>query len=168
VAGCFVARGRNTHGPLLCRGCPHAPLHGHHHATSFHRLANPQHSLQRPAPRRRHFHVPQLDGDRGGSSPNDRLRCGISWIIEGVLALTESGFARSQGWAIFLGIISVLAGISVLAVPAWSAALLIMFTGISLVITGVSSLARAFTFGKDVLKAMDARGVDIIDGEIID
>ena len=93
---------------------------------------------------------------------------GISWIIEGILALTESGFARSQGWAIFLGIISVLAGISVLAVPTWSAVVLMTFTGISLVITGISSLARAFTFGKDVLKTMDARGVDIIDGEIID
>ncbi len=93
---------------------------------------------------------------------------GISWIVEGILALAESGMARSQGWAIAFGLLSLIAGISVLAIPGWSAVVLITFTAISLVVTGVSALLRAFTFGKDVLKDMDARGGNIIDGEVID
>ncbi|MFT0847704.1 DUF308 domain-containing protein [Actinomycetaceae bacterium L2_0104] len=93
---------------------------------------------------------------------------GISWIVEGILALAESGFARSQGWAIAFGLLSLIAGISVLAIPGWSAVVLIMFAGISLVVTGISALLRAFTFGKEALKAMDARGTDVIDGEVID
>ncbi len=93
---------------------------------------------------------------------------GVSWIVEGILALAESGLARSQGWAITSGLLSLVAGISVLSIPGWSAVMLIVFTGISLVVTGVSAVFRALTFGKDVLKAMDTHGADVIDGEVID
>lgn len=93
---------------------------------------------------------------------------GISWIVEGILALAESGMAKSQGWAITFGVLSLLAGICVLAIPGWSAVVLIIFTGVSLVVTGVSAILRAFTFGKATLKAMDEQGVDIIDGEIVE
>ncbi len=78
---------------------------------------------------------------------------GAAWISEGILALMESGLAASQGWAIFSGIISVLAGISVLVVPRWSAVYLMIFTGVALVVLGVIALGRAFTFGKDALAA---------------
>ncbi len=91
---------------------------------------------------------------------------GVSWIVEGILALAESGLARSQGWAITSGLLSLVAGISVLSIPGWSAVMLIVFTGISLVVTGVSAVFRALTFGKDVLKAMDTHGPDVIDGDL--
>lgn len=77
---------------------------------------------------------------------------GFTWITEGVFALIESGRAPSQGWAIFFGIISILAGIIVLATPGWSAVVLMIYAGVFLVVTGVVSVVRAFTFGKDILK----------------
>ncbi|CEI28925.1 Hypothetical membrane protein [Propionibacterium freudenreichii] len=78
---------------------------------------------------------------------------GVAWIMEGVLALLESGSAQSRGWAISFGIISLLAGIIVLVTPAWSAVMLMVFTGASLVVMGIVSLVRAFTFGREVLRA---------------
>lgn len=78
---------------------------------------------------------------------------GVAWIMEGVLALLESGSAQSRGWAIAFGIISLLAGIIVLVMPAWSAVMLMVFTGASLVVMGIVSLVRAFTFGREVLRA---------------
>ncbi|MDY5152804.1 Uncharacterized membrane protein HdeD, DUF308 family [Actinobaculum suis] len=79
------------------------------------------------------------------------LGMGFSWVFEGIMALGESGFARSQGWAIAYGLISLLAGVTVLAVPAFSAASLIVFIGIMLVVSGLVSIIRAFTFGKAAL-----------------
>lgn len=76
---------------------------------------------------------------------------GVAWVMEGVLALMESGSAQSRGWAIAFGIISLLAGIIVLVIPGWSAVMLMVFTGISLVVMGLVSLVRAFTFGREVL-----------------
>ncbi|MFK5255632.1 HdeD family acid-resistance protein [Propionibacterium freudenreichii] len=78
---------------------------------------------------------------------------GVAWIMEGVLALLESGSAQSRGWAIAFGLISLLAGIIVLVTPAWSAVMLMVFTGASLVVMGIVSLVRAFTFGREVLRA---------------
>ncbi len=79
---------------------------------------------------------------------------GIGWIIEGVLALVESGKSESRGWAITFGIISVLAGIVVLVVPLTTAALLVWLSGIALVVLGIVGIVRAFTFGKDALKQL--------------
>lgn len=79
---------------------------------------------------------------------------GIGWIVEGVLALVESGKAQSRGWAITFGIISILAGIVVLVLPEASAFWLMLITGIALVVLGIVGIARAFTFGKDVLKQL--------------
>lgn len=78
---------------------------------------------------------------------------GVAWIMEGVLALLESGSAQSRGWAIAFGIISLLAGIIVLVTPAWSAVMLMVFTGASMVVMGIVALVRAFTFGREVLRA---------------
>ena len=79
---------------------------------------------------------------------------GIGWIIEGVLALVESGKSESRGWAITFGIISVLAGIVVLVVPLTTAALLVWLSGIALVVLGIVGIVRAFTFGKSALKQL--------------
>jgi uncharacterized membrane protein HdeD (DUF308 family) len=78
---------------------------------------------------------------------------GVGWIIEGVLSVVESRGAPSAGWAIASGIISILAGIVVLVIPGWSALWLILVTAIVLIVLGIIGIVRAFTFGRDVLKA---------------
>lgn len=79
---------------------------------------------------------------------------GIGWIIEGILALVESGKSESRGWAIAFGILSILAGITVLVLPVASAAVMILVSGIALVILGVVGVVRAFTFGRSALKSL--------------
>lgn len=75
---------------------------------------------------------------------------GILWIVEGVVALVQSGDASSKGWAIFFGILSLLAGIVLLFSPLWGAVVLFIFAGISLIVLGIVQIVRAFTFGKGV------------------
>jgi len=76
------------------------------------------------------------------------LIVGIVWIIEGIVTLVQSGDAASRGWAIFFGILSLLAGIVLLFSPVWGFAVLIVITGISLIVLGIVQIVRAFTFGK--------------------
>jgi uncharacterized membrane protein HdeD (DUF308 family) len=79
---------------------------------------------------------------------------GVGWIIDGVMAIAESGMARSAGWAVAYGIVSILGGIAVLAVPGWSAFWLVAFTAGVLVVLGLIGIVRAVTFGRGALKAM--------------
>jgi len=76
---------------------------------------------------------------------------GIAWIIEGILAIVESGRTASRTWAILFGGLSIVAGIVVLVVPTWSAVWLLLITGISLIILGIVGIVRAFSFGRGVL-----------------
>lgn len=76
------------------------------------------------------------------------LTVGICWIVEGIMALTESWMLPKQGWAIFYAIISVIAGIAILFWPGPSALTLMIFGGITLIVLGISAIVRAFTFGK--------------------
>lgn len=85
---------------------------------------------------------------------------GISWIVEGVLALVESGSAASRGWAITFGILSILAGVIVLSVPAWSTVWLIIFAGASLLITGIVGVVRGIRLTRDAQSAVDTRVVE--------
>ncbi|WP_158864182.1 HdeD family acid-resistance protein [Leifsonia sp. AG29] len=78
---------------------------------------------------------------------------GVGWIIEGVMALVESGAAASHGWAIAYGIISIIAGLFVLVLPASSALFLLIFAAIMLIILGIIAIVRAFTFGRAALAA---------------
>lgn len=75
---------------------------------------------------------------------------GILWIVEGVVALVQSGDASSKGWAIFFGILSLVAGIVLLFSPLWGAVVLFIFAGVSLIVLGIVQIVRAFTFGKGV------------------
>lgn len=75
---------------------------------------------------------------------------GIGWIIEGVLVIVESGHAASRGLAVVYGIISILGGIVLLAIPGWSALWLVILTGAFLIVLGVIGMVRAFTFGRKV------------------
>lgn len=81
---------------------------------------------------------------------------GVAWIIEGIMSIAEAGRAASSGWAITFGIISILAGIVVLFLPASSALFLLVFAAVALIVLGIIGIVRAFTFGKDVLAATSA------------
>jgi len=81
---------------------------------------------------------------------------GVGWIIEGVMALAEAGRSPNSGWSIAFGILSILAGIVVLFLPVSSAAVLLLFAAIALIVLGIIGIVRAFTFGRDVLKATDS------------
>ncbi len=72
---------------------------------------------------------------------------GILWIIEGIVALVQSGDASSKGWAIFFGILSLVAGIVLLFSPMFVVAFW-WILGIALVVLGIVQIVRAFTFGK--------------------
>lgn len=81
---------------------------------------------------------------------------GVGWIIEGVVTIAESARAASSGWAITFGVLSILAGIVVLVLPASSATFLLLFAAIALIVIGIVGIVRAFTFGRDVLAATAA------------
>lgn len=73
---------------------------------------------------------------------------GVSWIMEGVMSLVESWGLPHSGWAIFSGVISILAGILVMFNPLGSMLFLVIFSGCALLILGIVAIIRSFTFGK--------------------
>lgn len=74
---------------------------------------------------------------------------GITWIIEGVVALTTLSGSSSKGWTIFFAILSLIAGVVLLFSPLY-VAILWLFVGISLVVLGILQIVRAFSFGKEL------------------
>ncbi|WP_158867041.1 HdeD family acid-resistance protein [Leifsonia sp. AG29] len=75
---------------------------------------------------------------------------GIAWIIEGIVTLVQLGDAPSRGWALFYGILGIIAGIVLLFSPVWGIAVLFLIAGISLIVLGVIQIVRAFTFGRGI------------------
>lgn len=76
------------------------------------------------------------------------LIVGIGWIMEGIMTLAGSWGLAHSGWAIFSGIVSIIAGIFVMIYPLSSVIFLVIFSGCALLVLGVVSIIRAFTFGK--------------------
>ncbi|UAJ81674.1 DUF308 domain-containing protein [Leifsonia sp. ZF2019] len=75
---------------------------------------------------------------------------GIAWIVEGAVTLAQLGDSPSRGWAVFFGILSIVAGIVLLFTPLWGIVVLFVLTGISLIVLGVIQIVRAITFGRGV------------------
>lgn len=73
---------------------------------------------------------------------------GVGWVIDGIMSIVESHRSSSRGWAIAHGVISLLAGILVLVIPGWSVIWLIIFTGVSLIVLGITGIVRAISFGR--------------------
>ena len=73
---------------------------------------------------------------------------GILWIVEGAVALAQSGSSSSRGWAIFFGVLSIIAGIVLLFSPLWGSVILFWILGISLIVLGIVQIVRAFTFAR--------------------
>jgi uncharacterized membrane protein HdeD (DUF308 family) len=75
------------------------------------------------------------------------IMIGITWIIEGIVAITLAPDSASKVWTIIYAVISILGGIVLLTSPLWGAALLFLLLGIWLVVMGVVQIVRAFRFG---------------------
>lgn len=74
---------------------------------------------------------------------------GISWIIDGVVALSLLGQDGSRVWTLLYALLSIIAGIIVLFSPIIAGLAFWLFLGISLVALGLVQIVRAITIGKD-------------------
>jgi uncharacterized membrane protein HdeD (DUF308 family) len=75
------------------------------------------------------------------------LIIGISWIVQGVIALivSFSGDSREgRGWWIFFGIVSLIGGIVITAVPTESVTALAILVGIWFIVQGLFEIAGGF------------------------
>lgn len=85
------------------------------------------------------------------------LFTGISWIVDGIGSLVEAGSHGSRTWGILFGVLSIVAGLVILVVARWAILWLIIYAAISLLVLGISSLVRAFTFGRDAKAGAGSR-----------
>lgn len=74
---------------------------------------------------------------------------GVSWIVDGVVALSLLGSDGSRVWTLIYAIFSIIAGIIVLFSPVIAGFALWLLLGISLVVLGIVQIIRAITLGKD-------------------
>ncbi|RKT52749.1 HdeD family acid-resistance protein [Saccharothrix australiensis] len=79
------------------------------------------------------------------------LLLGATWVVGGVAEIFH-GFGNS-GWAVFSGVITLIAGIIVLVAPLSSMVALAWLFGISLLVLGVMSIAAAVTGGRTAKSA---------------
>ncbi|RLP76993.1 hypothetical protein D9V32_05035 [Mycetocola tolaasinivorans] len=73
---------------------------------------------------------------------------GIAWIIEGIAALTVRSNDRSKWFGILYGVLSIVAGIVVLFIPLTTAAFLLVFAAVFIIIGGIVQIVQAFLFGR--------------------
>ena len=81
---------------------------------------------------------------------------GIYWVVDGIITLLASFTGREEhsnwGWGIFVGIISILAGLAVLSQPVltaiFTAQFIVSLVGIMIIISGVSSIVTGFRLRK--------------------
>jgi hypothetical protein len=78
---------------------------------------------------------------------------GLSWIVEGVASLFDSAPDVSRWVTVLYGVISVVAGVFVLANPLLAAVTLLLVTAFFLIAAGVVEIVQAVTFGKQVKRA---------------
>lgn len=74
---------------------------------------------------------------------------GISWIVDGVVALTLLGSDGSRVWTVLYALLSIVAGIIVLFSPLIAGFAFWLLLGISLIVLGIIQIVRAFTLGRD-------------------
>lgn len=75
------------------------------------------------------------------------LIIGVSWIVQGVTALIVSfsgGSREGRGWWIFFGIVSLIGGIVITAVPVESVTALAVLAGIWFIVQGLFEIAGGF------------------------
>jgi uncharacterized membrane protein HdeD (DUF308 family) len=92
------------------------------------------------------------------------LFIGIAWIIQGISVLVESlapGRERVEtGWSVFFGIISLIAGIVVVAAPIDSVTALTIFVGIWFIVIGILEIIGSL-IAKPAMTARDTADVSV-------
>jgi uncharacterized membrane protein HdeD (DUF308 family) len=84
------------------------------------------------------------------------LTVGISWIVQGLSALASSfsgAFQEGRGWWIFFGIISLIGGIVITAVPVASVTALAVLIGIWFIVAGLFEIAAGFMLRHAITKS---------------
>jgi uncharacterized membrane protein HdeD (DUF308 family) len=71
------------------------------------------------------------------------LLIGISWIVEGIITLTQVSGAKTKWFPIVFGILAIIAGIICIFVPLWSLAVLTVFAAWTLIVLGVVQAVSA-------------------------
>lgn len=74
---------------------------------------------------------------------------GVSWIVDGVVALTLLNKDGSKAWTIIYAILSIAAGVIVIFSPLLAAVALWWVLGITLVVLGIIQIVRAITLGRE-------------------
>ena len=75
------------------------------------------------------------------------LVIGVTWIVQGLASLVTAfsgGTGERRGWWIFFGLISLIAGIVVTAVPTTSVTVLAVLVGIWFIVTGLVEIVGGF------------------------
>ena len=89
------------------------------------------------------------------------LFIGFTWVIQGIAALVEAAAGRhrqgsERGWTLFFGVISLIAGIVVIAAPIASVAALTLFMGIWLIVMGGMEIIGSLVFRHALRRARKA------------
>lgn len=78
---------------------------------------------------------------------------GISWIVDGVVALSLLGHDGSKVWTVLYAVLSIVAGVFVLFSPLIAGFTFWLLLGVSLVVLGIVQIVRAITIGRDARAA---------------
>jgi uncharacterized membrane protein HdeD (DUF308 family) len=84
------------------------------------------------------------------------LIIGLSWIVQGLAALAggvAAGSGEGRGWWIFFGIVSLIGGIVIVAVPVASVTALAVLVGIWFIIEGLFEIFAGFMLRRAVHEA---------------
>ncbi len=73
---------------------------------------------------------------------------GVAWIVEGIAAISESTRGASKWFGLLFGVISVIAGITVLFLPLTAIGVLVLVGGVFLVIAGAMQFVAGVTFAR--------------------
>ena len=69
---------------------------------------------------------------------------GVLWLFEGIMAFSGVRKSGSKGWSVVYGIVSVLAGLTLLFSPLLGAITLWLLLGLSMTVLGLVQVVRAF------------------------
>ncbi|WP_309129215.1 DUF308 domain-containing protein [Microbacterium sp.] len=86
---------------------------------------------------------------------------GVSWIVDGFVALSLLGADASKAWTLLYAVLGIIAGVVVLFSPLYAATVLWIMLGASLVVLGALQLMRALTMKRD------AEQIDPLAAEIV-
>jgi uncharacterized membrane protein HdeD (DUF308 family) len=84
------------------------------------------------------------------------LLVGISWIVQGLAALAggmSAGSGEGRGWWIFFGIVSLIGGIVIVAVPVATVTALAVLVGIWFIVEGIFEIIGGFRLRRMVHQA---------------